>query len=131
MTAFLLIRSASGQAQGPIVRKQLKVAEFDSRPVSKVDIREINLAPGQKGPLHKHPCPVVGYIVSGSILFQVKGDSAITLKAGDPFYEPAGVVITHFDNASSAMPAKFILNYLMDKEKEFIILLDDKEQPIR
>lgn len=131
MTAFLLILSAPGHAQGPIVRKQLKVAEFDSRPVSKVDIREINLAPGQKGPLHKHPCPVVGYIVSGSILFQVKGDSVITLKAGDPFYEPAGAVITHFDNASGATPAKFILNYLMDKEKEFIILLDDKEQPIR
>jgi quercetin dioxygenase-like cupin family protein len=131
LTVLFLIQAAPGHAQGPIVRKQLKLVEFDSRPVSKVDMREINLAPGQKGPLHKHPCPVVGYIVSGSILFQVKGDSAITLKAGDPFYEPQGAVITHFDNASGDKPAKFILNYLMDKEKEFIILLDDKEQPIK
>ncbi|MDO6429749.1 cupin domain-containing protein [Flavitalea sp. BT771] len=131
LAVLLLIQSTHGHAQGPIVRKQLKLAEFNSRPVSKVDIREINLAPGQKGPLHKHPCPVVGYIVSGSILFQVKGDSAIILKAGDPFYEPEGAVISHFDNASGDMPAKFILNYLMDKEKEFIILLDDKERPVK
>jgi len=74
---------------------------------------------------------VVGYIVSGSIYFQVKGDSAIILKAGDPFYEPAGTVITHFDNASTAAPVKFVLNYLMNNEKDFIILLDDKEQPIK
>ena len=114
-----------------IVRKQLMLAKFDARPISRVDIREINLAPGQKGPLHKHPCPVVGYIVSGSIYFQVKGDSARVLKAGDPFYEPAEVVISHFDNASSDAPAKFVLNYLMDKEKEFIILLDESERPIK
>jgi quercetin dioxygenase-like cupin family protein len=69
LTMFLMIHSVAGHAQGTIVRKQLKLVEFDSRPVSKVDLREISLAPGQKGPLHKHPCPVVGYIVSGSILF--------------------------------------------------------------
>ena len=117
--------------QPPIVRKQLMLARFDARSISRVDMREINLAPGQKGPLHKHPCPVVGYIVSGAIYFQVKGDSARILKAGDPFYEPANTVITHFDNASPAAPAKFILNYLMNTEKQFIILLDDKEQEVQ
>jgi quercetin dioxygenase-like cupin family protein len=126
-------RSANTQAsaQPPILRKQLMLAHFAPRPISRVDIREINLAPGQKGPLHKHPCPVVGYIVSGTIYFQVKGDSARILGAGDPFYEPAGTVITHFDNASPAVPAKFVLNYLMNTEKQFIILLDDKEQEIK
>jgi len=131
LTTLLLLQSIIAGAQTPIVRKQLMLAQFNSRPVSRVDIREINLAPGQKGPLHKHPCPVVGYIVSGTIRFQVKGAPEKTLKAGDPFYEPAETVITHFDNASGTAPAKFILNYLMDKEKEFIILLDDKEQPIK
>lgn len=131
LTAFLLFQAINGHAQTPIVRKQLMLAHFDSRPISKVDIREINLAPGQQGPLHKHPCPVVGYIVSGSILFQVKGDSAVILKAGDPFYEPADKIISHFDNASKEAPAKFILNYLMSTEKEFIILLDDKGQEIK
>ena len=138
LTILLLLQTITAAAQTPaagmqtpIVRRQLMLAHFDARPISKVDIREINLAPGQKGPLHKHPCPVVGYIVSGSIYFQVKGDSAIILKAGDPFYEPAGIVISHFDNASGAAPAKFILNYLMNTEKEFIILLDDKEQEIK
>jgi len=130
LTVLLLTQTIIAHAQTPVVRKQLMLAQFNSRPVSKVDIREINLAPGQKGPLHKHPCPVVGYIVSGTILFQIKGQPERTLKAGDPFYEPEDAVITHFDNASGTEPAKFVLDYLMDKEKEFIILLDDKEQPI-
>lgn len=130
LLTFLLLQSVIAIAQAPIVRKQLMLAQFKSRSVSKVDMREINLAPGQKGPLHKHPCPVVGYIVSGMIRFQVKGEPEKTLKAGDPFYEPAETVITHFDNASGTIPAKFILNYLMDKEKDFIILLDEKERPI-
>jgi quercetin dioxygenase-like cupin family protein len=117
-------------SQPPIVRKQLMLARFESRPVSKVDIREISLAPGQNGPLHKHPCPVVGIIISGTVLYQVKGGPMQTLHAGEPFFEPQGAIIVHFDNASKSIPAKFILNYLMDKEKEFIILLDDKEQPI-
>lgn len=121
----------SHTTQSPIVRKQLMLAHFDARPISRVDIREINLAPGQQGPLHKHPCPVVGYIVSGAIYFQVKGDSARILKAGDPFYEPANTVIMHFDNASPTAPAKFVLNYLMHTEKQFIILLDDHEQEIK
>ena len=130
LLTFLLLQSVIAIAQAPIVRKQLMLAQFKSRSVSKVDMREINLAPGQKGPLHKHPCPVVGYIVSGTIRFQVKGEAEKTLKAGDPFYEPAETVITHFDNASGTTPAKFVLNYLMDKEKDFIILLDEKERPI-
>lgn len=130
LTLLLLAHTIGTDAQTPIVRKQLMLAQFSSRLISKVDIREISLAPGQKGPLHKHPCPVVGYIVSGTVLFQIKGEPAKTLKAGDPFYEPANTVVTHFDNASSTAPTKFVLNYLMDKEKEFIILLDDKERPI-
>ena len=132
LTLLFVLQAATSHAQNnTIIRKQLMLAHFDARPISKVDIREINLAPGQKGPLHRHPCPVVGYIVSGSILFQVKGDSAKILKAGDPFYEPADVVISHFDNASKDMPVKFIVNYLMNTEKEIIILLDDYEQPIK
>lgn len=131
LPVLLLLSVFQARSQGTIVRRQLMLAQFDARPISKVDIREINLAPGQKGPLHKHPCPVVGYIVSGTILFQVKGDSAKILKAGDPFYEPAETIVTHFDNADNNAPAKFILNYLMDRQKDFIILLDDKEQPIK
>lgn len=127
---ILSLFTVTTQAQGPVVRKQIKNVTFNARPISHVDIREITLAPGQAGPLHKHPCPVVGYIVSGSALYQAKGQPPVTLKAGEAFYEPADVVITHFDNASKTEPLHFVINYLMDKEKDFIILLDSKEQPI-
>jgi hypothetical protein len=36
---------------------------------------------------HLHPCPVVGYIVSGKVLFQVEGEEKKTLNQGEAFYE--------------------------------------------
>ena len=130
LLTILLVSITSSNAQNTVIRKQIKDIHFNARPVSHVDVREIGLAPGQAGPLHKHPCPVVGYIISGSALYQAKGQAPITLRAGDAFYEPANVVITHFDNASKTEPVRFVINYLMDKEKEFIILLDNNEQLI-
>ncbi len=109
-----------------IVRNDLLVAELKSRTVSKVNIMEINYPPGQKAPYHKHPCPVVGYVVSGKILLQVKGEQEKVLSTGDAFYEPAETPIVHFDNYSEMEPAKFIAFYLVDKETQLTEILREK-----
>jgi len=113
-------------SQTQIVRNELLTADIKSKTVSEINIMEINFPSGQKAAYHKHPCPVVGYIVSGKILLQVEGDSAKVLKAGDAFYEPAETPIIHFDNYSETAPASFIAFYLTDKEKELIELLPQK-----
>jgi quercetin dioxygenase-like cupin family protein len=112
--------------QNKIERKELLLAPIGSRTISTVDIKEVTMPPGQKGAYHNHPCPVVGHVVSGSILFQLEGDSAKVLKAGEAFYEPAGTPIVHFDNASETEPLKFIAYYLLNGEKELIKLLPVK-----
>lgn len=71
---FVLIGTVSTlQAQVQIERKELGVAQLGPTEISKVDAREITFKPMQKTGLHLHPGPVVGYIASGKILFEVEG----------------------------------------------------------
>jgi quercetin dioxygenase-like cupin family protein len=68
---------------------------------------------------------VTGYIAEGSVIFQVEGEAAKTLKAGDAFFEPANTRIVHFDNASATQPMAFIAFYLLgEDERELIRMLE-------
>ncbi|MBS1771252.1 MAG: cupin domain-containing protein [Bacteroidetes bacterium] len=103
--------------QNLIVRKNLEPALMDQK-ISKVEIQEITFPAGQTAPKHLHPCPVVGYIKSGTVLFQVEGKDSIILKEGDSFYEPKNENILHFDNASHDKPMTFIVFYLKEGIEE-------------
>jgi quercetin dioxygenase-like cupin family protein len=105
-----------------IVRRQLLSVPLDNKNVTSVEVREINFEPGQETGRHRHPCPVLGYIVEGMALVQVEGQAEQRLAAGNAFYEPAGAVM-RFDNASADRPLKFIAYYLLDGEQELIEML--------
>ena len=109
-----------------IIRKALLTAEMEGgRRVDRVEIKQIDFAPGQQTGLHLHASPVVGYVARGSVLFQVDGEPPRTLKEGDAFYEPAETKILHFDNASHRDPLTFIAFYLLrDDDRELITMLD-------
>lgn len=95
-----------------------------AKAVDRVEIHEITLGPGVHAPVHFHSGPVVGVVTGGGILFQVEGFPMQQLKKGDAFYEPAGVRILHFDNASSEVAATFVPCYLLgNADHELIHLL--------
>src|SRR5215467_2071361 len=110
-------------AQQKIVRKELYTANIGAQTISTVDVREIVLQPKQIGGVHRHPCPVVSYIVEGAIRFQIKGEQEKILRAGEVCYEPAGAIVEHFDNASDHAPTKFIPYYLLNGQQELIEML--------
>ena len=123
LVVIFSITISTTMAQQPLItRKNLDAALIDQR-VSKVDIQEITFPAGQKAPKHLHPCPVVGYIKSGSVLFQVEGKEPIILNEGDSFYEPKNENILHFDNASNDKPMTFIAFYLKEKNEENVKIL--------
>jgi quercetin dioxygenase-like cupin family protein len=113
-------------SQPAIERQQLLSAALESRNVSCVDVRRITLVPGQAAGRHLHPCPVVGYIASGTAFCQIEGETAELLPVGAAFYEPAGKVIADFGNASDITPMTFIAFYLLDGEQELITMLPAK-----
>jgi len=110
-----------------IERKQILKAALAGGHVSSVDARTIRFeSSGQKTGRHLHPCSVVGYIVEGAAEFQIEGESARTLPAGSAFHEPAGAVISAFNNASNSNPMTFVAFYLLDGEQDLIQMLEEQ-----
>ncbi len=108
----------------PIIRKDLlSVPIAGGRQVSRVEVKQIDLQPGQETGLHQHPIPVVGYIAKGAIRFQLEGGPSLILPAGSAFFEPANVRVLRFDNASTHEPATFIAYYLLGEHDEQLIEL--------
>jgi Uncharacterized conserved protein, contains double-stranded beta-helix domain len=105
-----------------IIRKDLLTAAIAGRKdVARVEIKQIDFAPAQQTGLHRHPCPVVGYVARGSIRFQVEGEPAKLLSEGSAFFEPAGAKVVRFDNASTDAPATFVAFYLLSTDDQQII----------
>jgi quercetin dioxygenase-like cupin family protein len=86
--------------------------------------RSLHFSPGQKTGLHFHPCPTITYIVGGSAIVQLEGELEQKLHAGQAFYEPAGVKVLRFDNASSRVSLHFIAVYLVKGDEPLIEMLE-------
>ncbi|MEO3804202.1 cupin domain-containing protein [Nonomuraea sp. B1E8] len=78
----------------------------------RVEIRRITIAPGHAGGLHIHNGPVFGSIETGSVVYQIEGEPASVLRAGDAFYEPKGVRIARFDAQDEGVT--FLGYFLLD-----------------
>jgi quercetin dioxygenase-like cupin family protein len=110
----------------PPVRRPLAMLTIDGgTAVEHVQITEITLAPGAPVGRHLHPVPVVGYIVTGQILFEIDGGEPRLLSAGEAFYEPPAVTILHFDNASASESATFVAVYLLGSKAQDLIQMID------
>lgn len=120
----MVLSNSIVMAQKQPTRKDLLNAMV-SQKVSVVEVKEVTMPEGQAAPKHLHPCAVVGYVVSGSVLFQVEGEKVRILKEGDAFYEPRNKTIVHFDNASKDKPLTFVAFYLKEADEENIKLLKD------
>ena len=57
---------------------------------TKATVVEVTLGPGQAGEPHRHPGPVIGYVLEGEYEWAIDDQPAKTLKTGDTFYEPTG-----------------------------------------
>jgi quercetin dioxygenase-like cupin family protein len=75
-------------SQQTIQRKQLLTAVLGNRNVTSADVREIRLDPGQQSGRHVHPCAVLGYIVAGTAVYQVEGETEQVLSAGSASMKP-------------------------------------------
>lgn len=71
--------------------------------------------PGATAPKHTHPGEEVAYVLEGTVSLLVEGKPATTLKAGDVFFIPAGVV--HSAKNIGTGPAKILSTYILEKGK--------------
>ena len=81
-----------------------------------VEVREIRILPGHPAGLHVHNGPVVGSILDGSVTYQIEGQPAAELRAGDVFFEPEGARIARFDAGEEG--ATFLGYFLLSPGQE-------------
>jgi quercetin dioxygenase-like cupin family protein len=77
----------------------------------------VEYAPGAESAAHRHSGPVLGYVLEGSVVMQVSGESPVTYTAGQMFFEPEGGIHQISRNASSVNRAK-ILAIIFGKKGE-------------
>lgn len=78
---------------------------------------QLTLAPGAvlTNP-HRHPGDLFGYIIEGAVLTGLENGEPVRYEAGEMFYEPRGILHTHFQNASETTPARVLIVLLTKPE---------------
>ena len=76
---------------------------------------EVSYPPGAQDMVHRHNAHAFVYVLEGQIVMQLKGRPAVTLKAGQTFYEGPTDVHVVGRNASNTEPARFVVVLLKAK----------------
>jgi quercetin dioxygenase-like cupin family protein len=71
--------------------------------------------PGGAAGKHTHPGEELGYVVEGTLQLEIAGEAPRTVKAGEAFFVPAGVV--HDGKNIGSGPAKVLATYFVEKGK--------------
>src|SRR5947207_15762981 len=71
--------------------------------------------PGGAAGKHTHPGEELGYVVEGTLELLIDGQPPRTVKAGESFFVPAGVV--HDGKNVGSGPAKVLATYIVEKGK--------------
>jgi quercetin dioxygenase-like cupin family protein len=105
-----LLAAAPAFAAGPLMMK-----DVIGLPGKEVRVMTIDSAPGASSPMHRHNGQVFVYVLSGTMVMQVKGSPPVTVGPGQTFYEDPNDIHAMSRNASDKEPAKFLVFMIMDK----------------
>jgi quercetin dioxygenase-like cupin family protein len=126
LAALALTVSASAFAHDPSEKVTvLQDQMLKNVPGKKALMIDVDYKPGQSSIAHKHEGTAMAYVLSGSITSQVKGEKAITYKAGEFWYEPAGSEHLVSKNASKTKPAKLLVFMVLSPDEKVLIPLEN------
>jgi quercetin dioxygenase-like cupin family protein len=113
-----LLGPSSGAAQPAVKATAVRVAALPKMDGAnlKVHAVQVTYPPGATSTAHRHPCPVVGYMISGTMKMTVSEQPEATYTAGDTFVEMPSDVHRLATNPSTDTPAVFLVTFVCDKE---------------
>jgi quercetin dioxygenase-like cupin family protein len=110
------VASAADAPQAAIVTP-LMAKELTGIPNKEGTMLTVQYLPGGASLPHRHDAHVFVYVLEGSVKMQVDGQPAVTLTAGQTFYENPTDVHRVSANASTTQPAKILVFMVKDKDK--------------
>jgi len=108
-----VVGSTGSRAQDGVKRTDLQTHDL-SIPGREVVQQMVELQPGTVVGKHTHPGEEVSVVLEGELRLEVTGKPPVTIKAGQAFTVPSGVV-----HAATAGPAvtKLLATYIVEKGK--------------
>jgi quercetin dioxygenase-like cupin family protein len=122
LNAALLAGGAVGVAHAADEPQAAIVAPLMTKDLTGIPNKEgtmltVQYLPGGASLPHRHDAHVFVYVLEGAVKMQVDGQPAVTLTAGQTFYENPGDVHRVSANASTTQPAKILVFMVKDKDK--------------
>ena len=105
--------------------KSLFMIHLADYPGKEALMLEVSYPPGARDMVHRHDAHAFVYVLEGQIVMQLKGQSAVTLSAGQTFYEGPTDVHVVGRNASNTEPARFVVVLLKAKEAPILTPVHD------
>jgi quercetin dioxygenase-like cupin family protein len=132
LIALVLLAALSMLAAAPTEAadvKELFATDLPDYPGKEGRMIEVSYPPGDQDMVHRHDANAFVYVLEGKIIMQLKGKPAVTLTAGQTFYEGPTDVHVVGRNASSTEPARFVVVLLKAKGAPlFTPVKDDSHQ---
>ena len=112
LAALLMLATVPAEAADV---KELFAIDLADYPGKEGRVIEVSYPPGAQDVVHRHDAHAFVYVLEGQIIMQLKGQTAVTLKAGQTFYEGPTDIHLVGRNASNAEPARFVVVLLKGK----------------
>jgi quercetin dioxygenase-like cupin family protein len=119
----------SGHAEAPTRTMLASTPIGPAKLVERVDLTRVDFAPGQSMPPHMHPVPVLCFVTKGDFKVRIGDAPEQPAPLGSVTYEPAGVTIHYFTNASTTMPAQLNCAVLAGAEDKVTSVMLDHPAP--
>jgi quercetin dioxygenase-like cupin family protein/uncharacterized membrane protein YphA (DoxX/SURF4 family) len=105
-----------------VLREDLKL-KLDGKD-GRVTVLELEYKPGEANANvpHRHPGPVVVYVLEGEVEMQIEGGPLKTYRKGETFFEPPGALHTVSRNPSQTEPARFLAFLLSPTDQSELTL---------
>ena len=117
----------SGEAQPSVKAAPVRVVALPKMDGANLKVHAIQVTypPGATSTAHRHPCPVIGYMISGTMRMQVSDQPPAEYKAGDSFSEMPTDIHRMATNPSADTPAVFLATFVCDKETPLSVPVTD------
>jgi quercetin dioxygenase-like cupin family protein len=89
---------------------------------ARVTTVEVAFEPGEAGQPHRHPGPIFGYVLEGEFELGLGDEAVKTLKAGETFYEPTGILHRVSRNPGTKGRTRVLAVILHPREAKNIVL---------
>jgi len=112
LAALLVLAAVPAEAADV---KELFAIDLADYPGKEGRVIEVSYPPGAQDVVHRHDAHAFVYVIEGQIVMQLKGQTPVTLKAGQTFYEGPTDVHVVGRNVSDTEPARFVVVLLKGK----------------